>query len=121
MSTVCYNSNLSQVYNLILFLRYIEFPASAGEPPKVLRGFEKVVLKPGESTTVSFELRPRDLSMCVSSVHSLISMAGVACVNLYASYNCLLARILATNIPQRFETDAAVMYLICFMLMLRKY
>lgn len=35
---------------------YIGFPKSAGEPPKVLRGFEKVFLKAGHSTKVTFEL-----------------------------------------------------------------
>ncbi|KAI8582566.1 hypothetical protein K450DRAFT_227770 [Umbelopsis ramanniana AG] len=35
---------------------YIGFPKSAGEPPKVLRGFEKVFLKAGHSTKVTFDL-----------------------------------------------------------------
>lgn len=36
--------------------------APAGTPPKQLRGFEKVELAPGASTTVSFPLMRRDLS-----------------------------------------------------------
>ncbi|KAG2173315.1 hypothetical protein INT43_004689 [Umbelopsis isabellina] len=35
---------------------YIGFPKSAGEPPKVLRGFEKLQLKAGKSGKVSFDL-----------------------------------------------------------------
>ena len=33
---------------------YFAFPAVANAPPKVLRGFQKVFLNPGQSTTVSF-------------------------------------------------------------------
>ncbi|GAB5585921.1 hypothetical protein Unana1_00821 [Umbelopsis nana] len=33
---------------------YVEFPEAAQEPPKVLRGFEKVMIKAGRSTKVSF-------------------------------------------------------------------
>jgi beta-glucosidase len=35
---------------------YLEYPAAALEPPHVLKGFEKVMLKPGESKTVTFTL-----------------------------------------------------------------
>ena len=35
---------------------YLGFPASAGEPPQVLPGFEKVTLAPGEMNTVTFAL-----------------------------------------------------------------
>lgn len=35
---------------------YVGFPKSAGEPPKVLRGFEKVMIKAGHSTKVTFEV-----------------------------------------------------------------
>lgn len=42
---------------------YITLPESAPEtPPRQLRGFEKVWLAPGESQTVSFYLRQKDLS-----------------------------------------------------------
>lgn len=43
---------------------YVTYPDStpAGTPPKQLRGFEKVVLKAGETKEVSFELMRRDLS-----------------------------------------------------------
>jgi beta-glucosidase len=41
---------------------YLGDPASAGEPPRQLKGFQKVTLKPGQSTTVHFNLTGHDLS-----------------------------------------------------------
>eukprot|EP00727_Mastigamoeba_balamuthi_P004227 m51a1_g13801 hypothetical protein (1062) ;mRNA; f:364023-367797 len=42
---------------------YISFPEGEGEPPKQLKGFDKVFLQPGESRVVKFALAPRDLSV----------------------------------------------------------
>ncbi|KAL1928472.1 hypothetical protein VTP01DRAFT_2828 [Rhizomucor pusillus] len=42
---------------------YITFPESAGEPFKNLRGFEKVFLKAGKSTKVTFEFSKTELSI----------------------------------------------------------
>jgi beta-glucosidase len=41
---------------------YLNDPAAAGEPPRQLKGFQKVTLKPGQSTTVRFTLSGQDLS-----------------------------------------------------------
>jgi beta-glucosidase len=41
---------------------YLTDPASAGEPPRQLKGFQKVTLRPGQSTTVHFTLTGEDLS-----------------------------------------------------------
>ena len=41
---------------------YLGFPAEAEEPPKVLRGFERVYLAAGESTRVSLVLTQKDIS-----------------------------------------------------------
>ena len=41
---------------------YLNDPAAAGEPPRQLKGFQKVTLKPGQSTTVHFALSGLDLS-----------------------------------------------------------
>ena len=41
---------------------YLNDPAVAGEPPRQLKGFQKVTLKPGQSTTVHFTLSGQDLS-----------------------------------------------------------
>jgi beta-glucosidase len=42
---------------------YLGFPASAGEPPKVLKGFKKVALKAGASTTVKFTVAADELAI----------------------------------------------------------
>jgi len=41
---------------------YLNDPAAAGEPPRQLKGFQKVALKSGQSTTVHFTLSGQDLS-----------------------------------------------------------
>ena len=41
---------------------YLGDPASAGEPARQLRGFQRVQLAPGQSTQVSFPLTARDLA-----------------------------------------------------------
>jgi beta-glucosidase len=38
---------------------YIGFPAQSGEPPKQLKAFRKVMLKPGESRSLTIKLEPR--------------------------------------------------------------
>lgn len=40
---------------------YLGYPASAGEPPKVLRGFETVPLTAGQTSSVSFPLVAKDI------------------------------------------------------------
>lgn len=42
---------------------YISFPASAGEPPQLLRGFQKVSLDAGAADVVAFKLVAQDLSV----------------------------------------------------------
>jgi beta-glucosidase len=41
---------------------YLSDPATAGEPPRQLKGFQRVTLRPGQSATVSFTLDAHDLS-----------------------------------------------------------
>ena len=40
---------------------YLGFPSGAGEPPKLLRGFEAVPLDPGQTQVVSFPLVEKDI------------------------------------------------------------
>ena len=55
---------------------YLSFPKVAmGAPLRALRGFRRVHLKPGESQTVRFELKDRDLHM-VSGAGDLIVAEG---------------------------------------------
>ena len=42
---------------------YLGFPEGLGEPQKLLRGFKKVHLPAGSSTTVNLELRAPDISV----------------------------------------------------------
>jgi beta-glucosidase len=42
---------------------YLKFPAVPGAPLKALRGFQRVHLEGGASQEVTFELKPRDMSM----------------------------------------------------------
>ncbi|KAI9491546.1 glycosyl hydrolase family 3 N terminal domain-containing protein [Zychaea mexicana] len=42
---------------------YLSFPASVGEPPKVLRGFEKIFLTKDEQKPVTFLFSKQDLSI----------------------------------------------------------
>ena len=41
---------------------YLGDPAAASEPPRQLKGFQRVTLQPGQSTTVKFSLSGHDLS-----------------------------------------------------------
>jgi beta-glucosidase len=49
---------------------YLGMPASAGEPPRLLRGFQKLPLAPGESAPVQFVLKWEDLAVWSSSLHA---------------------------------------------------
>jgi len=55
---------------------YLGFPASAGEPPQVLRGFERVLLRSGETRSVEIELRPRSFSCWSASQHARYVPSG---------------------------------------------
>jgi beta-glucosidase len=52
---------------------YLSFPHIAGAPLRALRGFKRVHLKAGESQTVRFELRDRDLSMVSDAGEPIIA------------------------------------------------
>ncbi|HWY29561.1 MAG TPA: glycoside hydrolase family 3 C-terminal domain-containing protein, partial [Candidatus Acidoferrum sp.] len=41
---------------------YLGFPAAAGEPPKLLKGFQKITLAPGQTQHVTFNLDWEDLA-----------------------------------------------------------
>ncbi|KAJ9143384.1 Beta-glucosidase 2 [Pleurostoma richardsiae] len=57
-------SNTGSVAGAAIPQLYVTFPDStpAGTPPKQLRGFDKVVLAPGQTRKVAFELLRRDIS-----------------------------------------------------------
>eukprot|EP00756_Hemistasia_phaeocysticola_P003291 Hpha_TRINITY_DN12167_c0_g2::TRINITY_DN12167_c0_g2_i1::g.82093::m.82093/K05349/bglX; beta-glucosidase len=49
---------------------YLDFPQSAGEPPKQLKGFQKLTLKAGETTRASIQLDDRSFSVWSVASHS---------------------------------------------------
>lgn len=56
-------SNVGDVDGAEVVQAYIGFPESAGEPPKLLRGFEKVFIKKGKKSKVSFTFGKTELSI----------------------------------------------------------
>ncbi|KKY37031.1 putative periplasmic beta-glucosidase [Diaporthe ampelina] len=55
-------SNTGAVEGAEVAQLYVTFPDEAEQPIRVLRGFEKVNVKPGQSAAVTFSLRRRDVS-----------------------------------------------------------
>jgi beta-glucosidase len=55
---------------------YLGDPASTGEPPRQLEGFDKVTLAPGASTKVSFTLTPAQLSWWSDSANGWTQTPG---------------------------------------------
>ena len=55
---------------------YISFPKSANEPPKLLRGFEKVSIKKDHSSTVKFEFTKTELSIWDTKTQAWVIPSG---------------------------------------------
>jgi beta-glucosidase len=55
---------------------YLSFPRSAGEPPRQLKGYEKVRLAPGRSAVVSFRLDRADLTYFDEGAHRQVVAGG---------------------------------------------
>jgi beta-glucosidase len=55
---------------------YIGMPSGLHEPPKQLKGFEKVTLRPGQTKTVQFHLSTRDLSYWDADAHGWVLGRG---------------------------------------------
>ncbi|KAI9434686.1 glycoside hydrolase family 3 protein [Lactarius indigo] len=64
---------------------YLHFPADAGEPPSVLRGFTDVDLRPGEARSVMITLSRYDLSIWDVVSQSWIRPAGTYSLSVGAS------------------------------------
>jgi len=64
---------------------YLTYPKDAKEPPKVLKGFQKVTLESDQVQTISFELSQRDLSIWDSNTHSWSLLSGEYSVSIGAS------------------------------------
>jgi beta-glucosidase len=55
---------------------YLGDPKTAGEPPRQLKGFARVTLRPGQSATVSFPLTGHDLSYWDDAANGWVVPAG---------------------------------------------
>jgi beta-glucosidase len=55
---------------------YVGDPASTGEPPRSLQGFQRVNLAPGQSSRVSFTVTPQQLSWWSDSVNGWTESRG---------------------------------------------
>merc|ERR1712039_1144771 len=66
----CTVQNVGSVKGAEVAQLYLDFPQTAGEPPKQLKGFKKVSLAPKESTIVDFELDDRSFSIWDVSKHA---------------------------------------------------
>ncbi|KAI8138617.1 glycoside hydrolase superfamily [Fennellomyces sp. T-0311] len=64
---------------------YISFPESAGEPPKHLRGFEKVYLKAGQKRNVKFEFGETELTIWDDKSHEWVLVDGEYTLHIGAS------------------------------------
>jgi len=64
---------------------YLGFPPEAGEPPKQLKGFAKVSLKPGGKKTVAFALDAKALSVWDATAHKWAEAKGSFAVTVGAS------------------------------------
>ena len=73
---------------------YLGDPASTGEPPRSLVGFQRVNLAPGQSTRVSFTITPQDMSWWSDSANGWTQTAGL--YHVYVGDSSALA-----NLPLR--------------------
>ncbi|OBZ82958.1 putative beta-glucosidase L [Choanephora cucurbitarum] len=64
---------------------YLSFPEHAGEPPKLLRGFEKVFVKKGKKETVKFELSKTELSIWDTVANKWVVPSGKFTLHVGAS------------------------------------
>jgi beta-glucosidase-like glycosyl hydrolase len=55
---------------------YISYPTRAGEPPRQLKGFQRVTLEAGQSTRITFTVEPTDLQTWDSTTHAWNTNAG---------------------------------------------
>jgi len=71
---------------------YLVFPPIAMEPPLQLKGFQKILMKPGESVDVSFQLSDRAFSIWDVSRHAWSVVRGDFGVLIGASSNDIRLR-----------------------------
>jgi beta-glucosidase len=83
---------------------YLGFPPEAGEPPRQLKGFEKVSLKPGESKVVSMVLDKDAMSAWETATHQWRMYPGTYAVNVGSSSRDIRLKgsfVLAKQVPAK--------------------
>merc|ERR1712193_109372 len=55
---------------------YLGFPSLAQEPPRQLKGFQRVYLDSGAEAKITFKVADRDLSIWDTSAHNWATVAG---------------------------------------------
>lgn len=69
-------SNVGRVAGAAVPQLYVTFPASAGEPPRQLKGFTKVTVAAGGQAQVALTLTARDLSVWDIGTHAWVPVVG---------------------------------------------
>jgi beta-glucosidase len=69
-------SNTGRVAGSDVVQCYLGPPESTGEPSRQLRGFQRVTLAPGRSTTVRLHLTPGDLAQWSTAANSWVIAPG---------------------------------------------
>jgi beta-glucosidase len=90
---------------------YLGFPAAAGEPPKLLKGFQKITLSPGQTQHVTFNLNWEDLANWDVPSHSWLVTPGVFQVLVGASSRDirLTGSFTVNSIPSSDRANAALL------------
>jgi beta-glucosidase len=84
---------------------YIGDPASTGEPPRQLEGFQRVSLAPGQSARVSFVITPQDTSWWSDTANGWTQTAGL--YHVYVGDSSALANLPLRNAFQVTSTPGA--------------
>ncbi len=89
---------------------YLGFPAAAGEPPRLLKGFQKITLLPGQRQHVTFNLNWEDLANWDATARGWIVTPGVFQVNVGASSRDirLTGSFTVNSIPSSDRANAAL-------------
>jgi beta-glucosidase len=84
---------------------YLGDPASTGEPPRQLEGFQRVNLAPGQSARVSFVITPQDTSWWSDTANGWTQTAGL--YQVYVGDSSALASLPLRNAFQVTSTPGA--------------
>jgi beta-glucosidase len=84
---------------------YLGDPASTGEPPRQLEGFQRVNLAPGQSARVSFVITPQDTSWWSDAANGWTQTAGL--YHVYVGDSSALADLPLRNAFQLTSTPGA--------------